>query len=35
LDGADAALAGLDAVDRHMQLTVVRRLLQDADACAA
>lgn len=35
LDGARAALAGLDAVDRHMQLTVVRRMLQEANACAA
>jgi aerobic carbon-monoxide dehydrogenase medium subunit len=32
LDGARAALAGLDAVDRHLQLTVVRRILQEADA---
>lgn len=35
VDGAAAALAGLDAVDRHRQLTLVRRLLQEPAACAA
>lgn len=35
LEGARAALGGLDAVDRHMRLGVVRRALQEAGACAA
>ena len=34
LEGASVALAGLDTVDRHMQLAMVRRVLDDA-ACDA
>jgi carbon-monoxide dehydrogenase medium subunit len=35
LEGAQTALATLDAVDRHMQLAVVRRALQQACSCSA